>query len=224
MGLSQRRQRKGRNSCSSLPCWGLEPGRSTEGRPDWFLEWCVPVAHSCPASWMHQHKLRHEIKAVSLYWGGMAMFWIFHCKDFGKLLLLIYETCLFCASARLGVTFVWLSSDINIYKQVNISGAATYPYCMLHVHEPTNDAHSLTQEEECAWNMCVDNKLTNDYIKKVKIKFRDVVLLMRALQWLERTSGSFNYAVQATVCHHQSLYSLRNKPAVHVFNPQTLLL
>lgn len=123
----------GRNSYSSLPCWGLEPGKSAGGRPDWFLEWCVPVARSRPASWMHQHKLRHEIKAVSQCWGGMAMFWMFHCKGFGKLLLLlICETCLFWASAKLGamsLTIVWLTSDINIYKQVNIRGAATYPYC-----------------------------------------------------------------------------------------------
>lgn len=57
------------------------------------------------------------------------------------------------------------------------------------------------------------------------IKFRDLVLLMHALQWLERTSGIFNYAALGAVCQNQRVFtlSLRNKPAVHVLMSHSIL-
>lgn len=39
------------------------------------------------------------------------------------------------------------------------------------------------------------------------IKFRDLVLLMHALQWLERTSGIFNYAALGTACQYQRAFT-----------------
>lgn len=77
-GLGQQRQRNGLkpkkkktpNICIHL----LQQKRAgvPRGRADWFLERCVPVAHSCRAFWMHQHKLRRGAGAASLCWGSIA--------------------------------------------------------------------------------------------------------------------------------------------------------
>lgn len=55
-----------------------------------------------------------------------------------------------------------------------------------------------------------------------------LVLLMSALQWLERTSGMFNYAVLATVCQYQRAFAVSQGQTCcscfHVtFNPPTVL-
>lgn len=77
--LSQRTQRKEEKTGFSLvmketATWQCRRRtcRRTDGRwKDCFPARRRPVAHSCPA-WMHQHKLRVRIKAVSLCWGAIV--------------------------------------------------------------------------------------------------------------------------------------------------------
>lgn len=79
-GLGQQRQRNGLKpkktlqTFASISCREMQQKRAgvPRGRADWFLERCVPVAHSCRAFWMHQHKLRRGAGAASLCWGGIA--------------------------------------------------------------------------------------------------------------------------------------------------------